>query len=175
MSELELVELEPMPGRRMPIDRELTIGRHECDLTVSDPQVSRHHASLAPAGGGGTITDLGSRNGTWVNDERVEGERVLRSGDIVRIGETRWEVAMPDAAAAATERAPRGDVPAPPPSGVRDVPAPVAVAERPPSTEMLEREQRPAASAARRTEATLICYAVVVLTAIAVIVYLIAR
>ena len=226
----ELVEIEPLPGRRLPIDTEVTIGRHECDLTISSPQVSRHHASIAPAGGGAEITDHGSRNGTFVNDARVAGSQALAAGDKVRIGETTWEV-MEVEADAPTMLDARGDVPPPPPSGVfqalpatsvpvpepRAEPAPppaepappppaptpppapeppleptVAPAPTPPAPpapappsaapaaapapgDQLAAPPRRRASAARRLEATLVCYAIVVLTAIAVVVYLATR
>jgi pSer/pThr/pTyr-binding forkhead associated (FHA) protein len=191
---VELVELEPLPGRRLAVDAELTIGRQDCDVTVSSPQVSRRHAQLAPRGDSAEVTDLGSRNGTFVNGARVAGSQALRPGDKLRIGETTWEVAAVDAGAA-TELEARGDVPAPPPSGVRDVPAPApaAVAQAAPAAPppappqpapvaapaggpgAIEGDSGPRASAARRVEATLICYAVVMLTAIAVVLYLATR
>ena len=92
-------------------------------------------------------------------------------------------MAVVDAGAATELEAPRGDVPAPPPA---PEPAPVAAAPPPPPTPpapvpvaagpgALEENPRPSASAARRVEATLICYAVVVLTAIGVVGYLATR
>jgi nitrite reductase (NADH) large subunit len=169
---VELVELEPLPGRRVAIDAELTIGRQGCDLTVSSPQVSRRHARVAPTPDGAEIADLGSRNGTFVNDERVAESRPLRAGDTLRIGETVWEVATAQAASADPGTAARGDVPAPPPPPPPPPPAPAAPA---PPVASLDAEAKPRASAARRVEATLICYAVVALTAIGVVGYLVAR
>jgi len=54
-----------------------------------DPAVSRLHAVVENYGSGWTLRDLGSRNGTYVNGERVLAERMLRAGDEVRIGSTR--------------------------------------------------------------------------------------
>jgi predicted component of type VI protein secretion system len=173
---IELVEREPLPGRRVAIDAELTIGRQGCDLTVSSPQVSRRHAELAPTAEGADVTDLGSRNGTFVNDERVAESRPLRAGDTLRIGETVWEVATAQPAGADPGTAARGDVPAPPPPPPPQPPAPAPAA--PPqaaAAASLDAEAHPRASAARRVEATLICYAVVALTAIGVVGYLITR
>ena len=47
--------------------------------------------------GGAAIEDLGSTNGTYVNDERVEGPTPVVVGDIVRFGNTLWHVAAPGA------------------------------------------------------------------------------
>jgi pSer/pThr/pTyr-binding forkhead associated (FHA) protein len=60
-----------------------------------DETVSRLHAVLENLGFAWSIRDLGSRNGTYLNGERITAERVLRSGDEVRIGKSRllfWEV-----------------------------------------------------------------------------------
>lgn len=66
-----------------------TIGRNpDAQVWLNDPTVGRQHAELTRSGGGVSITDLRSKNGTWVNDRRVaEGESVwLRHGDCVRVG-----------------------------------------------------------------------------------------
>jgi pSer/pThr/pTyr-binding forkhead associated (FHA) protein len=69
----------------------VTIGRlPECDVVVSDPGASRHHARIRVDGGEYVLTDLGSTNGTLVNDEPVQ-ERSLLHGDRITIGTTRFE------------------------------------------------------------------------------------
>jgi len=73
-----------------PIDaREYVIGRsNRADIVVADPSVSGQHARLAVmAGGGATITDLGSSNGTTVNGAKVKGSQPVRSGDMIGVGE----------------------------------------------------------------------------------------
>jgi hypothetical protein len=69
----------------------LTIGRRS-DNTVAipwDSEVSRVHAQLEPLGHEWTLTDDGiSRNGSYVNGERVTGRRRLRDGDRLCFGET---------------------------------------------------------------------------------------
>jgi DNA-binding SARP family transcriptional activator len=69
----------------------VTIGRREAN-TISlswDPQVSRVHAQLERVGTAWTVRDDGlSRNGTWVNGERLRGSHRLLDGDIVRVGRT---------------------------------------------------------------------------------------
>ena len=71
--------------------REVTIGRDaEADISLGwDPQVSGLHAELRRAGGSWLVIDDGlSRNGTFVNGERVVGRRRLREGDELRLGTT---------------------------------------------------------------------------------------
>jgi len=63
------------------------IGRGaEADVPLQDTGASRAHARVVTTAGEAAIVDLGSRNGTWVNGERVEGTRVLAPGDVVVIG-----------------------------------------------------------------------------------------
>ena len=63
------------------------------DIVVDDPGVSRQHASIRGDACGYSITDLSSRNGTFVNDERLSAEpRQLRNWDkIDSLVKTRFE------------------------------------------------------------------------------------
>jgi ABC-type multidrug transport system ATPase subunit/pSer/pThr/pTyr-binding forkhead associated (FHA) protein len=77
-------------GRRLPIAAGgLVIGRDPAsDVRVDSPRASRRHARVDVAGGGHSVVDLGSGNGTYVNGERVHGEaRALRSGDAIAVGD----------------------------------------------------------------------------------------
>ena len=67
----------------------VAIGRlPECDIVISDPGASRRHATITREDGSEyVLTDLGSTNGTLVNDEPV-GEHVLSDGDRITIGNT---------------------------------------------------------------------------------------
>jgi hypothetical protein len=66
----------------------VTLGRlPESDVVVNDPGASRQHARIGSANGEFVITDLGSTNGTLVNDQEVH-ERSLEDGDRITIGET---------------------------------------------------------------------------------------
>ena len=70
---------------------EVTVGRaEECDVCLAgDAEVSRLHALLARRGGSWTLDDSGlSRNGTFLNGERVDGRCVLRDRDVLRAGAT---------------------------------------------------------------------------------------
>jgi pSer/pThr/pTyr-binding forkhead associated (FHA) protein len=69
----------------------LTVGRSEAtEISLEfDPEVSRVHAELERLGDDWTIEDDGlSRNGSFVNGERVVGRRRLRDGDVLRFGDT---------------------------------------------------------------------------------------
>ena len=66
------------------VDRELTIGRGDCDIVLSDGGVSRRHASIAPGDGWCVVTDLGSSNGTFV---KVKGERGVGDDSYVLLGQ----------------------------------------------------------------------------------------
>jgi len=84
-------ELVPLSGQR------LTVGKASInDVSLAhDETVSRLHAVLENLGFSWSIRDLGSRNGTYLNGEKITAERVLRSGDEVRVGKTKllfWEV-----------------------------------------------------------------------------------
>lgn len=69
------------------------IGRgEECQLRPNSDAVSRQHCLLQVEGGRATVCDLGSRNGTLVNDQRVEGRYALKTGDRLSIGNLRFEV-----------------------------------------------------------------------------------
>jgi predicted component of type VI protein secretion system len=83
---LEIVEGEGA-GRQQPLSGAFELGREPgLSLIVNDPEVSRRHARIEPRGGGAVVTDLGSTNGTFVNDQPVVGERELVPGDRVRVG-----------------------------------------------------------------------------------------
>jgi pSer/pThr/pTyr-binding forkhead associated (FHA) protein len=80
------LQLRPLEG----LDR-LTIGRFpDNDLVIDwDAEVSRAHARLEQAGGGWALVDDGlSRNGSFVNGERVRGRRRLHDGDTLRLGDS---------------------------------------------------------------------------------------
>jgi pSer/pThr/pTyr-binding forkhead associated (FHA) protein len=81
-------ELVPLDGAR------ITIGSHlSNDVVLSaDRTVSRLHAVLEAFPAGWSLRDMGSRNGTFVNGQKLPGERVLAPGDEVRIGRTRLVV-----------------------------------------------------------------------------------
>ncbi|WP_019633892.1 DUF1707 and FHA domain-containing protein [Actinomadura atramentaria] len=68
-----------------------------CQLTLTDPTVSRMHAEIhrSPGGDRWTVHDLGSMNGTRVNGHRLTGPARLRPGDEVAFGDMRFITAAP--------------------------------------------------------------------------------
>ena len=66
---------------------EHVIGRDpDVEIFLNSAGVSRHHARIRISAGRATIEDLGSKNGTFVGDQRVEGTRSLGDGDIIGVG-----------------------------------------------------------------------------------------
>ena len=67
----------------------IVIGRDpECDVRLDSHHVSRFHAAVEVVGDRVLVEDLGSKNGTFVNDQRLEHRSRLVSGDSIRIGPT---------------------------------------------------------------------------------------
>lgn len=74
-------------GKRFPITEELTIGRSETStIVVEAPNVSRRHAHIFLEEDRYWVEDLGSTNGTHVNDVEIEGRRPLSNGDLITTG-----------------------------------------------------------------------------------------
>lgn len=96
-------------GQTVPLDKEIFhIGRRsDNDWVLKDDQVSRHHATLTFVEGVWWIRDEESRNGTWVNDRRLDRPVRLRPGDRVQIGRTAFNLQ-------ATEAWPLETLPLPP-------------------------------------------------------------
>ncbi|MCB9676689.1 MAG: FHA domain-containing protein [Alphaproteobacteria bacterium] len=65
------------------LGRDITNG-----VVLLDDDVSGHHAIVAPVSGGLEVRDLRSTNGTFVNDERIDGQRSIEDGDSIRLGES---------------------------------------------------------------------------------------
>lgn len=75
-------------GKRFVLDSHaMTIGRlADTEIFIDSPSVSRRHAELAMSSKAVTLRDLGSSNGTHVNDQRIEGTVTLKDGDLIRLG-----------------------------------------------------------------------------------------
>src|SRR5215208_6713417 len=93
---LEIVEGKDA-GRQLDLDRPLDVGRdHGMPIALpDDTQVSRRHARVSPQSGVAVVEDLGSTNGTFVNDQPIHSPRQLSPGDRIRIGLTVLEVRSP--------------------------------------------------------------------------------
>jgi diguanylate cyclase (GGDEF)-like protein len=88
-SESCLVEIAgPQLGKRFVLDEdEFTVGRDvKNNIVVDLDNVSRRHARFTSAEGRFFVEDLGSTNGTYLNDEEVKQATALRSGDFIKVG-----------------------------------------------------------------------------------------
>ena len=73
--------------------RQTLVGRsRRCAIVLSSRLASREHCVLERSGAALTLIELGSKNGTWVNGERVTRRRQLAKGDEIRIGSDHLEV-----------------------------------------------------------------------------------
>lgn len=77
----------PLNGQKWVLSDELIIGRGpDCHIIISDRQVSRFHAQLTHrANHSVEITDLGSKNGTFINGKKVTGTVSVKEGDQIKI------------------------------------------------------------------------------------------
>ena len=91
--ELQFKEPRNMSKQRVPIGPATVIGRAaECDLAIEDKYLSSRHARFSLDEGDLTVEDLGSTNGTFVNQGMVHGRVHLAKGDIVQVGGVLFEV-----------------------------------------------------------------------------------
>jgi len=79
----------PNPGTVYALDSDqISIGRDSSnEIPVNDAEVSRRHSRLTFQGGKYVLEDMGSTNGTFVNGQRLTGPRVLKSGEVISLGE----------------------------------------------------------------------------------------
>ena len=78
---------EDYKGRRFAFSESLTIGRaDDNDLVIADSFISHHHIVFQRVQTLYTVSDLGSANHTFVNEELLEERRILKNGDRIRLG-----------------------------------------------------------------------------------------
>ena len=99
----------PTFGKTYAVVGAITIGRSsDCDVCIPTDEISRHHAKLQVVPDGVMAEDLGSANGTFVNNQRVHGTVLMKPGDELRLDTVRFMLmsptmeAHPPAAAAPT-------------------------------------------------------------------------
>ena len=86
---------EPDGGKARTVRLSATtdIGRADaCAIRLGDAYVSQVHARLSSSNGAWTIEDLGSTNGTYLNDRRVATAVPVHAGDVIRVGKTVLEL-----------------------------------------------------------------------------------
>jgi predicted component of type VI protein secretion system len=184
-------EAGPLAGRRNELESELVVGREDASLTIDDPEISRKHAAIRPAGDGFEIEDLGSRNGTHVNGSRIEGTTRLGGGDSIKLGQSviRFESGRaaatvaspvpsapttPSAPVAPTAHAPSPPAPsAPAPAAPAPIPAAPSAAPKEPfgayATPVSGRRRRGVAS--RQVGPQILTFLAIIATAVAIAIY----
>lgn len=117
-------------GKIFPIQATVVIGRQsECEIPIASEEVSRRHAELKVTPDGVMVEDLGSSNGTYVNDRRIT-RQLMKAGDELRLDTIRFLLlapgqeihagaARPDAVASAAGAA-KGNAKAAPASNSRN-------------------------------------------------------
>jgi hypothetical protein len=116
MIKMQLIVVQGKPeGKTIPLMGPVfVIGREEgCHLRPSSDEVSRRHSEIRIGAEGATVSDLGSRNGTFVNGRRVTEPTPLKSGDLVKVGPLTFAVSI--------QGAPGAAAPAKPSSGVKSL------------------------------------------------------
>ncbi|MCC6621745.1 MAG: FHA domain-containing protein, partial [Deltaproteobacteria bacterium] len=84
-----IVQLSGGRFRELELERTNTLGRHpDQDIQVMDPLVSKEHLVVEQLAGEWYLRDLDSRNGTWVNGERVKGRVRIQNNDRIKVGTT---------------------------------------------------------------------------------------
>lgn len=104
MTEL-LIHSGKLKGRKLELPAgDILIGRDEsCQIRLASTEISRQHCRLRCGPDGIHISDLGSRNGTYVNDAPIQHEVLLQPGDLIRVGPL--ELVFPGSAASQTSQA----------------------------------------------------------------------
>jgi pSer/pThr/pTyr-binding forkhead associated (FHA) protein len=91
----------------VPVSR-FMIGRgKDCHMRPKSDAISRNHCAILTSDDKVVIRDLNSRNGTHVNDEKIDGDCELKPGDKIRVGKLEFEVVIKESKKAATPSAPK--------------------------------------------------------------------
>jgi pSer/pThr/pTyr-binding forkhead associated (FHA) protein len=152
VSELH-VKTGPAAGLRVTVEGEVILGRKGADLDLDDQQVSRRHAAVRDDGRSVEIEDLGSRNGTWLDGRRVAGTVTIDTDTDLQIGDTTIAIV-----------------------GVTREPDRRAAPPLTPSTPFAPSSSRRASGVATRLYGpAALTFAVILFTAIALVVYFAAR
>jgi pSer/pThr/pTyr-binding forkhead associated (FHA) protein len=75
-------------GSRYDVGEGATLGRGDVEIVLEDPFASSRHARIERQGGAVVLEDLGSTNGTYLNEELLRGPQPLHPGDRIRIGDS---------------------------------------------------------------------------------------
>lgn len=82
--------------QELTVDRDMLVGRHQdADIQLQSADISRRHAAFLLKEDALWVQDLKSSNGTFVNDLRIEHEKLLKDGDIVQFASIKFNVLAP--------------------------------------------------------------------------------
>lgn len=83
-------------GKVFPVRATMTVGRsQDCDICIPSEEISRHHARLHLVPDGVMVEDTGSANGTYVNDQRIVAQTLLKAGGELRMDVVRFQLVAP--------------------------------------------------------------------------------
>ncbi|GAA0721986.1 FHA domain-containing protein [Dokdonella soli] len=109
-------------GKTFAVTDNAVIGRQpDCDIPVPAEEISRHHARLKLTPEGVHVEDLGSANGTYINDKRVQSG-LVKPGEELRLDTVRFLLVTPGMDARQQSAAARAEVPAAAASGSTSMP-----------------------------------------------------
>ena len=92
-SRVVLIQPPDIAGQELVVTEQLTFGRaSSCDVELNDTYLSQVHMRISARGAAMVVEDLGSTNGTYVNNELLETPVRVAAGDQIRIGETVMEL-----------------------------------------------------------------------------------
>lgn len=84
---------DELTGQEILIERDMLVGRHQtADLILQSAEISRKHAAFLVKEDALWLQDLGSSNGTFVNDVRIQQETLLKNGDIIQFASLKFSV-----------------------------------------------------------------------------------
>ncbi|MFW2047126.1 FHA domain-containing protein [Acinetobacter variabilis] len=85
-----------LTGQEISIDRDMLVGRHQAaDIVLQAAEISRKHATFLLKDDALWVQDLGSSNGTFVNDVQIAQETLLKQDDIVQFASLKFSVLAP--------------------------------------------------------------------------------
>ncbi|AYO55913.1 FHA domain-containing protein [Acinetobacter wuhouensis] len=85
-----------LEGQEVTVDRDMLVGRHQdADLQLQAAEISRRHAAFLLKDNALWVQDLKSSNGTFVNDIRIDQDKLLMDGDIVQFASIKFSVLAP--------------------------------------------------------------------------------
>ena len=90
---LEVFDHQGAKSGTIRLQEPLQVGRADaCQIKLGDTYISQFHARLYPRDGNWYVEDLGSTNGTYLNQRKLTGPSEVHAGDVVRLGKTTLEL-----------------------------------------------------------------------------------